>query len=220
MKIIMLLFLATLAAPAFAAIGVDLVDHNGFEACWSKAVTKATFLQRIRDSVDGQTFCVGESSDSGAGVSYDACNTPACPGNVVGCPVVAHADAFSGDFGTGSFSASGSADDISVPISYATPGGGGACTITVSNIELAYAPDYFAVPDGNFGSYMAYLSQSAISVTNENTSVDPAGNLVCVSLLSILKDSFIAQAESVASDAWAPVLAADTEGESVCPLSP
>jgi hypothetical protein len=211
---------AVLIAGQPQAAVVDLVAHNGFEACWSQAITKATFLQLVQDSVNDRSFCIGKSSGSGPGVTYEACNTNACAGNTVGCPVTTHAGVFGGDFVTGSFSATGTADTVTVPITY-TAIGTSNCTITISNIALDYAPAWFATPDGNSGSYMAYLSQSAVSLAAEpDVSVAPPGDFVCNALLSLLQSTIIAQAESTASDGWATQLAPDTEHESVCPLAP
>ncbi|MEO8803728.1 MAG: hypothetical protein ABI304_10250, partial [Rudaea sp.] len=38
---------------------VDLVTHNGFEACWSKALAKPQFLGLMQSSLENQTTCVG-----------------------------------------------------------------------------------------------------------------------------------------------------------------
>jgi len=218
--LITLPLVAILLLPSTAAAQVvDLVGHNGFEACWSKAITKSTFLDLIQASLNDKTFCVAKVSGSVSGYTYDACNTAACPGNAVGCPVTVHAGAFSGNFSTGDFSAAGTADGVSVPISY-TGLSSGSCTILFSNIMLDYAPSYFVSADGNSGDYMAYLTQSAVSVTSSDASVGLPANLTCTPLLSFFKGVIIDQAQTAASDGWGPLLAADTVGESVCPLAP
>src|SRR5512141_1039238 len=69
----------------------DLVAHNGFEACWSKAVTVAQFTGLMQSSIDGQTTCVAQSSGScGTSCTFTACNTAACSGGAIGCPVTLH----------------------------------------------------------------------------------------------------------------------------------
>jgi len=210
---------ALLSHSAAVAQVVDLVDHNGFEACWSKAIPEATFLGLIQATIDGKTFCVPEVSGSASGYTYDACNTAACPGNVVGCPVTTHAGSFSGDFATGDFSSTGTADDVSVPITY-NGISSGSCTILVSNIVLDYAPSYFVSADGNNGDYMAYVTQSSVTVTNSNASVNLPANVPCTLLLGFFKGAIVDQAQTAASDNWGPLLASDTVGESVCPLTP
>jgi hypothetical protein len=219
-RLIALTLVASLLATADAAAQVvDLVGHNGFEACWSNAITKTTFLDLIQATIDDKTFCVPQVSGSASGYTYDACNTAACPGNVVGCPVTTHAGSFSGDFVTGDFSSTGTADDVSVPISY-NGLSSGSCTILFSNIMLDYAPSYFLTADGNNGDYMAYLTQSSVTVTNSDASVNLPANLTCTPLLNFFKGVIIDQAQTAASNNWAPLLSADTVGESVCPLTP
>jgi len=208
-----------LSASTAAAQIVDLVDHNGFETCWSKAIPKATFLDLIRATIDGKTFCVPEVSGSATGYTYDACNTTACPGSAVGCPVTVHAGIFSGNFTTGGFASTGTADNVSVPISYSGLSSG-SCTILFSNIMLDYAPSYFLSADGNSGDYIAYLTQSSVSVASSDATVGLPANLTCTALLGFFKGVIIDQAQTAASDAWGPLLAADTVGESVCPLTP
>lgn len=217
---LMILPLGTALLPALAdAQVIDLVGHNGFEECWSKAITKSAFLDLIQATINDQTFCVPETSGSGSGYNYDACNTAACPGSAVGCPITTHAGSFAGDFSTGDFSSTGTADDVSVPISY-TGLSSGSCTILFSNIILGYAPSYFVTADGNNGDYMAYLTQSSVTVTSSDASVNLPPNLTCSFLLTVFKDSIIEQAQTAASNGWGALLAADTVGESVCPLTP
>src|SRR5215831_14849783 len=98
----------------------DLLAHNGFEACWSKALNAAQFLELQQSTIEGATACVAQSSGSvpGLGTSYQVCDTPACPGGNVGCPITLHANPFGGDFETGVFSSTGSTDSISVHITH------------------------------------------------------------------------------------------------------
>ena len=49
------------------AVAGDLVDHNGFEACWTHATTKSAFLTAMRDAIDGVTTCVPQQ-DLGSAV--------------------------------------------------------------------------------------------------------------------------------------------------------
>ena len=68
--LITLPLVAVLLSPSTAAAQVvDLVDHNGFEECWSKAITKSTFLDLIQASLNDKTLCVGKVSGSATGLS-------------------------------------------------------------------------------------------------------------------------------------------------------
>jgi len=204
----------------FARAG-DLLIHNGFEACWSKAITESQFLEALHTAIDGQTTCVPQSSGSITGGTYSACNAMACPGGATGCPVTLRAGAFSGGFasGTSTFDATGSADPISVDVSYTLNGiGTFGCTITVSNISLGYSLDYTLQPDGNSGLYADSLDQ-AIMTVNNGYSVD-GSDLTCNAIASVYSSPLISQTESVGSGLVATLAEPATVGESVCPLTP
>ena len=208
-----LLFVAAL--PVAAA---DLLIHNGFQACWSQAVTKPQFLAALQSAIDGATSCIPSqtATDTTRGITYTVCGQTQCGGNP-GCPVVLHAGPFAGDFATGQFNATGTANDIVASVEYA--GGSlppGACTITISAITLAYAPRYEVGADGNDGAYMASLAGTGVTVTGSSVS---GSNFTC----SLLAASYGAQLKSQAeasANALVAVLLAPTVGESVCPLLP
>lgn len=200
-----------LAGSAGDARAGDLVAHNGFEACWSQSITEALFLAAQHDAIDNQTACVPQQNFPPFGT---ACDTAACPGGAVGCPVTLHANPFSGSFasGTSSFSSTGTADDITVHV---TPTGGGACTITVSNITLGYGLDYTLNPDGNNGLYAASLDQTSVTITGHTTT--PDSNATCI-LIASGDSLLIGQAESNAAQYVSDLESPATVGESVCPL--
>jgi len=206
------------AMPALAQVQVStLISHNGFEDCWSWALTKANFLVQLESLIDGATFCVAPSSGTVTGGTYMACNTPACPGGASGCPVTVHSGIWNGDFGTGAFSGPGSADDVSVPISYTVFGVPGSCTVTISSIVLSYSANYALQPDGNSGDYMAALNQAQVAVTSYGTGgSDP----VCTEAASQVGPQAVTQAEATASTLLFDQFDASTVGESVCPLVP
>ena len=209
-----------LIATAAAAQSVDLVDHNGFEACWSKALTKAQFLAAMDAAVgaSGTTFCSGPISGSASGgISYTACGNADCPGGATGCPVTIRSAGFSGDVPTGAFTASGTADDFSVPVSYTIFGIPGSCSIAVSGVALTYSPSYFVTADGNNGAYMAYLTQSPVTVDSyQANSASPT----CQTLITAAGDSLITQVETETGTQLATLLDAATTGDSVCPPAP
>jgi len=202
-----------LAAGASPALAVDLVFHNGFDTCWSKAISKAQFTGLMQSSIDGMTTCIAQSTGScGPGCSYTACNTQACAGSAVGCPVTLHAGAFGGTFasGTSSFSATGSADDVSVPVSSTLA----TCTITISSISLSYALDYTMQPDNNDGLYAASLDQSLVTINGYSAgSANPTCNLFAPSLAP----SIVTPAETGAGAFVESLEAPATVQETVCP---
>lgn len=196
---------------------VDLVIHNGFEDCWSQALTKPAFLALLQNSLDGQTTCVPPISGTQTGINYTACYTAACPGGATGCPVTVHPGVFSGDFGTGDFSASGTADNVTVTVEYSgLPSG--TCTISISNITETYAPSFYETPDGNSGDYMAYLTPaSGFSLNNRSySSADP----ICSALISSAGTQVDNAIHAQAASQMMTALSASAAGESVCPLTP
>jgi hypothetical protein len=211
------------AAAAAHAQTVDLVAHNSFEDCWSKALAKADFLTLLQTSIEGQVSCVAQSSGSIStafgNVNYTACYTAACPGATIGCPVTVHSGTFGGDFSSGAFSAPGTADDVSVPVSY-SGALTGTCTVTVSAITLTYSPYFYIVPDGNNGDYMAYLTaSSAVTVNSDSFS---GSDLFCSLAASdtSVTSQINTQAQMVATNAMIADLTATAVDQSVCPLTP
>ena len=147
---------------------VDLIGHKGTEACWSKAVTKSSFLGLVGSNVEGNTACIPpfvfNFFNGSAVVAYSMCYTAACPGGNVGCPITTHAGAFSdgGDFGAGQFSATGTADNLTL----AGVSGFGTCNYNASGITTSYTSDYVFTDDGNHGDYAALLNQFTAAPTN------------------------------------------------------
>jgi hypothetical protein len=198
------------AGAALPAAAGDLVSHNGFEACWSKAISEQQFLGLEQSAIDGVTTCV-PLQDLGGGLT--ACDTAACSGSAIGCPVTSHAGAFTGTFaaGTSEFSATGSADDFQIHTSL-------GCSITVSNVGLTYTLDYTLQADGNNGLDAASLDQSTVTVASGY--VLGGTNVTCASFAGTFGSSLLSL---VQGEAAARVLALETPatvGESVCPLTP
>jgi hypothetical protein len=199
-----------LAIPA--ACAADLVSHNGFEACWSQALTKPQFLSLLQSTLDAHSGCVAPQTGTSGNISYTICNTAACAGGAMGCAVMTHAGVFSGDFGSGVFSGPGSADNIVAPVTTNF----GSCALTISNIQLNYAPSYTVQADGNSGDDMAALLQLPLTVTNHTFN----GDASCTSLANLYGAQLITQIETSGSTMVANLLQAATVGESVCPLTP
>jgi hypothetical protein len=205
------LFAAGAAQPAAAG---DLVYHDGFDACWSKAISKTQFTDLMKSAIDGATTCVAQSSGAcGPGCTYTACNTAACPASAVGCPVTLHANSFGGTFaaGTSSFSALGSADNVTIPVTSTY----GPCTISVTNISLSYELDYTMQADGGNGLYASSLDFTLMKL-NPGYVVD-GSNAVCDAAVTLTGSSLVSQVEAAGSGLIASLEAPDTVGETVCP---
>lgn len=209
--------LALAATAALRAQTADLVTHNGFEACWSQALTQAQFLDAMQSSLDGTSTCIAPISATQNGTTVDACDTAACPGGQTGCIVTVHAGAFSGDFGSGLFSATGSADDIVVPVT--TSGAiASSCTITIANIALSVAPDYTLIADGNNGDYTAALVQAPLSL--DSYDLQGSGDVACVLAAEAYQSDLVGVAESEGTALAEARLRATTLNASICPLTP
>lgn len=193
---------------------IDLITHKGLEACWSRALTKPAFLELVHTTVDNSTLCVAPFSTASA----TACLTPACPGAVVGCPITIHSGSFAdgGSFIAGRFSASGSADNVTVPALVAPSN---SCIYTASNIAIGYAPAYAFTDDGNHGSYAALMNQVALTLTNWSFGTD-SGVPDCQIAAANIGSVFAAYVQATLFVDLRQKLQTATASQSVCPLSP
>ena len=215
------------ASASSTAQDFDLVSHNGFEACWPKAITKPQFLAVQKATVDGMALCLPGLLGGNLGFTFQVCNTAACPNNMPGCPLTLRAGTFSGDFTPSAFpsefSGPGTIDDITMPTSYSDGGAtSGTCTIKITGITQTYSTFFYIEPDGNKGDYLAPISFSG-AATFQTASISSADS-ICAAMLAdpgpgLNGPGLIGFAESFPSNA---VLAAfDANGpESVCPLTP
>lgn len=203
---------------ALCAQAADLVIHNGFEACWSSALTKPQFLDLMQTSLDGASSCIGPQSSTQNGITVTACNTNACAGGATGCPANVHVPngAFTGDFGTGTFAGAGSMDDIVVPVTF-TGTINDTCTITLSAIALAFAPDYMFSADGNSGNYAAALTQAPVSFTSYTAT---GSDVFCQGAVSQYGPQLKSAAEAQGTVLTEARLRSSTVAQSICPLTP
>lgn len=196
--------------PAFAA---DLVFHQSFEECWSAALTRPVFLDRMRSSIEGTTACIPPQSGSTSGIPYSVCATAnGCGSGVAGCPVLIHAGAFSGDFVAGSFSGPGSVDNIAVPINYTL----GSCVLTLGAIVMDFDLDYLMRSDGSNGVHADDLATPVATIASYASS----GCAAVASLIAPYIATAIVNAQDSTAAAIQPALRANTVGQSVCPLTP
>lgn len=209
---------AALVATTWCAThagAADLVFHQGFETCWSPALTKPQFLTAVRTSIDGQGSCIPPVSGNQSGVAYAICSVAnGCGNGVAGCAVALQADAFSGDFAGGSFTGPGTASTIAVPIDASFLG---TCTLTISAISIAYALDYLMRDDGTDGVFTDDLLTPQVDIVSY-TSNNNCNALIAGAIASYLPQA-IASAQSGAATAIEPGLRADTLERSICPLS-
>jgi len=195
----------------------ELISHNGFEACWPKAITKPQFLTLLKSTIDGTTACILYVAYTDAGYNWDICSTSTCQGNMGACPVTLHAGTFNGDFGPGAFTASfsgpGTTDDINVPVNYYNDVTGGTCTLKLGNLTQTYSPLFYIQPDGNNGDYI--WGMDALNVgfaTVSPSSADP----MCLTQANTV--TFYAQ--SAATIQTTNALFDAVPDQSVCPLTP
>jgi len=197
---------------------VDLIGHKGGEACWSKAVTKSSFLGLVGSNVEGNTACIPpfvfNFFNGTAFVTYNVCYTAACPGGNVGCPITTHTGTFGvdGDFGAGQFTATGTADSFIM----AGVSGFGTCNYSASGITTSYATDYIFTDDGNHGDYAALLNQFTAAPTNVGlggSGSDPN----CGASAAYLYPYFYAYATLYMSVGLKQKLQSPTVGKAVCP---
>jgi predicted outer membrane repeat protein len=201
---------------------VDLIGHKGTEACWSKAVTKSSFLGLVGSNVEGNTACIPPfpvTWFNGTTLgSYTMCYTAACPGGTLGCPIKTHTSAFgAGDsFEGGAFSATGTADDIALPGAGAT----GTCNVTASAITTSYLSDYVFTDDGNHGDYAALLNQFTAAPTNVVLAPSGGSDPNCGVAVSYMYPYFYGAAITAMSSGLKQKLENPTVGQSVCPATP
>jgi hypothetical protein len=192
-----------------------LLMHNGFAECWNSAITKPMFLTAAQNSVDGLTGCVPPQSGTESGIPYQVCNTAGCNGGAMGCQVTLHAaTAPTGDFSTGSFSGAGSADNLSVPITY-TLGVTTSCVMTITAITLTYGWNNTLQADGNNGKYSSALPTNSVTFNTRTI-----GGNCGATVNGFLGPLAVTNAQTAAATAIKPDLIAATVDESICPLTP
>jgi len=197
---------------------VDLIGHKGSEACWSKAVTKSSFLGVVGSNVEGNTACIPpfvfNFFNGSTMVTYNVCYTAACPGGNLGCPITTHTGVFSdgGNFSAGQFTATGTADNFTM----AGVSGFGTCNYSASGITTSYVSDYVFTNDGNNSDYAALLNKFTAAPTNVGligAGSDPNCGLSAVYLYPY----FYGYANLGMSAGLQQKLQAPTVHQSVCP---
>lgn len=210
--------IAVLLAVVAGNAQADLVFHQGFETCWSAAIAPATFFDRLSPpALDGAQTCIPQQSGSTSGVTYTACDTAACAGGAVGCPLTLHLGSAMGDFVTGQFSVAGTADDIAVPLTISGFGAPITCSRTVSAIAVTMAPDYQMQADGPNGTYTNALLSSPVTL---NSYAVGAGCGAFDPIMDLYFPTLVTQAQNQASASAFAALSPETVDVSICPLVP
>src|SRR5512144_2605504 len=63
------------SAGSTAQSALDLVIHNGFEACWSTAITKPQLRDLLKSTIDGRTGCILYVAYADSGFNWEICST-------------------------------------------------------------------------------------------------------------------------------------------------
>jgi hypothetical protein len=209
------LVIAATTDTAFAQTG-DLVIHNGFEQCWSKALTKNAFLETLAAAAEGTDACIPAAEDG------SACATSTCTDGSAGCAVTLRAGQYSyGQIlpanGFMQVDASIGFDPFSMPVVVPTVG---SCTINfldTTGVLIQYPLHYALQPDGNSGFYASDLligSSVVTGLTSDKVALTGGFGCQLASLGTGFFVSILAEQLALAfSTAYAP-----TVGESLCPL--
>lgn len=209
---------------AFAQQGqaqtVDLVNHNGFEACWSRALTEPDFLLLHSATIEGAPGCLLANP----GGDPEICTASMCAGGVPGCPITLHA----GQFSTYLINLVGGYMEIDAtsgldPFSGSLNTSGLSCTFNVintTNVVASYGLHYPLQLDGNNGYYTTALSLGTVSVTGlTSNDVTITGGITC-SFLNPGTAFFTNSLSQAIAESIPMVLPPATVGQSLCPLTP
>lgn len=207
--------MAATIASAFGQTS-DLVVHNGFEQCWSKALTKDAFLNLLAAAVEGTEACIPAAADG------SSCATTTCGDGSAGCGVTLRA----GQYSYGQIlpaneymqvNASTGFDPFSMPVVVPTIG---PCTmnfIDTSNVVIQSPLVYSLQADGNSGFFASELivgASTVIGLTSDKVSL--TGSFGC-QLANFSVSFFISTLGDELAQTF-PSAYAPTIGESLCPL--
>jgi hypothetical protein len=209
-----------LSAAAFVsdAGSNDLISHNGFEPCWSRALSVDSFLQRLDGSTDAREVCLPPAEDG------SSCATATCSDGSPGCSVTLrggeHVPAIIAPGDPGSMRIDGSAgfEPFSMPVVIPTVG---ACTLNfvdTSDVLIQHQLVYQLRPDGNSGYYTFNadaMNVAASGLTDDDVSL--SGNFGCL-FASLGLPFYLGIIEGQVGSAIAQTISSETEGQSLCPL--
>jgi hypothetical protein len=210
-------FALAIATSGASAQTIDLVGHNGFEQCWSKALTSEEFLQLLAFNTEGADLCIPPAADG------SACATSMCTNGSPGCSVTLRAGQYSvGQFvpadGYVQFNASNGFDPFSMPVVIPVAG---ACTldfVDTSNVVMQYPLYAYVAADGNAGYYAYQASVGDVLVSGlANDDVAITGGFSC-QLANYEIGFYIDALRDQMGGLIAGAIAAETVGQTLCPL--
>lgn len=208
---------ALVAGPDAGAQTIDLVDHNGFEQCWSKALSSDGFLQLLASATEGADACLPAAPDG------SVCAGSMCTDGSPGCAVTLRAGQYSvGPIdlaaGIARFNASSGFDPFSMPIVLPLVGACTANFVSTANVVVQYPLFYSLAADGNTGFYAYDLVLGTSSVTGlTGDDVTVTGSLSC-QVANFGISYFISALQGELQQAIPATIAPATVGQSLCPL--
>lgn len=195
----------------------DLVSHNGFEPCWSSALTADSFLQLLVASTSGRDVCIAPAQDG------SLCANSLCSDGSPGCSVTLrsgqHTPIFisPGDPGSARFDGSTGFDPFSVPVVVPVVG---ACTLNIpdtADVLVVHQLNYALRPDGNSGYYLFNASALATMTGLSDNDASLSGSPAC-QLASLGLGFFLSTISDQLSEQIAAAILSRTSGQSLCPL--
>jgi hypothetical protein len=211
---------ATLVVLGAPAESIELVNHNGFEACWSQALAPAQFTDLFSPALDGAPGCIPEhTATSSTDASF--CNATTCAGGATGCPVVLRGGQHI--FATGTppdnprVDGWNGIDPFSTLVTFPAIG---ECTVSfvdTSTVQIGYGVNYRTIADGNNGAYTWDLGMTNTTVTGLGGGDFTIGgsNILCLST-NIDRAYFTAMIAGV-EQSIADTLRPATLDRSICP---
>ena len=195
---------------------IDLIDHNGFDQCWSKALSSDGFLQLLATTTEGADACIPAAADG------SVCATTMCTDGSPGCAVTLRAGQYSVnqiflDTGVAEFNASNGFDPFSMPVVLPVVGACTANFVNTSNAVVQYPLSYSLAADGNNGYYayqMLVGTGTVIGLTSDDVTL--TGGLGCA-----VANVGLGYFDSILQDGMAKVIPgtlAASVGQSLCPL--
>lgn len=195
---------------------LDLVSHNGFEQCWSSAITLEAFVQRL--AVDTREICLPPAADG------SSCVGSLCSDGTPGCSVTMRDGSYEpvvlqpADPGMARFDGSFGFEPFSMPVEVPTVGSCLLTFIDTADVRIRQSIHYGLRPDGNSGYHLFHGSvgySDVVGLTSQDVSL--TGSFLC-QLSSFGVSFFIDVLTSQLASTFADVVIAETAGHSLCPL--
>jgi hypothetical protein len=202
------------ASGAASAAPADFILRHGIEPCPPAPISRSAARTLLASQLDAEVFCVPPQVSAITGGTVSVCHTPACPGEMHGCPIALVIESVDDAFppGRAEFELGGTAQPFSVPIliqALVTS----SCTLHLSGLNFLSGVGFAAGVDNDEGLYLRVRDQSDFDIV----SYELAG---CDSLMPILAPLLPFVEVQIASSAADGVgqRADALLGETICPL--